>query len=455
MNIESFTLQKNDLIANLFHSLMVSVLFQLFIFLSTSSSIEASEVSGLMKSGNQAFATGNYKKAEAFFIKILKIQPDNYFATRDLAKVKIELGKFQESLSLLNNILKLPTAKGRNILVYLDENPEPHEAELIDETVMTIDESAGGEDDEFSKFLKGGSLESVPHYRVIFKKTGKVKLLPKSKNRIQYSGIPSATREKISALKIQVKKKLIAGMQVKPEEEMVLIKAGCFQMGSKKGDVDELPVHKVCISSFKLGKYEVRQKNFQAVMGVNPSENVGPDHPVDSASWLDARDYCKKMGLRLPSEAEWEYATRGATQTEFYWGNQVTGKEANFCDSKCEMNIRESRVSDGFRHTAPVGSFPPNPFGLHDMAGNVNEWVQDWLDVEKNYYMVSPKKDPPGPRADLDTCAGVCAGAASIVYKIYRGGAWNQKVSEMRSANRRESHFQLKSAGNGFRCASS
>jgi formylglycine-generating enzyme required for sulfatase activity len=141
---------------------------------------------------------------------------------------------------------------------------------------------------------------------------------------------------------------------------MVSIKAGCFLMGSKMGDPDELPVHEVCISPFKLGAYEVRQKNFQAVMGVNPSENVGADYPVDSASWLDARDYCKKLALRLPLEAEWEYAARGGTQTEFYWGNKVGGKEANFCDSTCELNIRESRVSDGFRHTAPVGSF----FGL-------------------------------------------------------------------------------------------
>jgi formylglycine-generating enzyme required for sulfatase activity len=88
------------------------------------------------------------------------------------------------------------------------------------------------------------------------------------------------------------------------------------------------------------------------------------------------------------------------------------------------------------------------------MSGNVSEWVQDWLDIEKNYYMVSPKKDPPGPRHELDTCDGTCAGAASITHKIYRGGAWNQKFSEMRSANRRESHFQLQAAGNGFRCAS-
>ena len=336
----------------------------------------------------------------------------------------------------------------------MDGDTKPHSAELVDETVMVIDKSAQQENDEFSKFVKGDPVEPVPHYRVYFKKTGKMKLLSKSTNRIKYLGIPAATREKIMVLKSQVKKKLISSTNVKPKEEMVSIKAGCFQMGSKAGDPDELPVHEVCISSFKLSKYEVKQKNYQAVMKVNPSENVGADHPVDSVSWLDARDYCKKMGFRLPSEAEWEYAARGGTQTEFYWGNKVNGKEGNFCDSTCEMNIREPRVSDGFKHTAPIGSFPPNPFGLHDMSGNVSEWVQDWLDVEKNYYMVSPKKDPPGPRPELDTCAGVCAGAASITHKIYRGGAWNQSVSEMRSANRRESHFQLQAAGNGFRCAS-
>lgn len=415
---------------------------------------QANESSRLMKLGNKALVTSEYKAAEGFFKKVLEIDPGNFLATRNLATVKIKLNKLNEALSLLNDLLKLPVAKGRDILVYMDGDPKPHSAELVDETVMVIDKSAQQENDAFSKFVKGDPAEPVPHYRVYFKKTGKMKLLPKSKNRIKYSGIPAATREKIMVLKSQVKKKIISLISVKPKEEMVSIKAGCFQMGSKAGDPDELPVHEVCISSFKLSKYEVRQKNYQAVMKVNPSENVGADHPADSVSWLDARDYCKKLGFRLPSEAEWEYAARGGKRTEFYWGNRVTGKEANFCDSTCEMNIREPRVSDGFKHTAPVGSFPPNPFGLHDMSGNVSEWVQDWLDVEKNYYMVSPKKDPPGPRPELDTCAGVCAGAASITHKIYRGGAWNQDVSEMRSSNRRESHFQLQAAGNGFRCAS-
>ena len=435
-------------------SFVIFVLFQFLFFSNIVILSEANEDSDLMELGNHALAAGKYEAAEDFFEKVLEVQPGNYLATRELAEVKIKLNKLNEALSLLNDLLKLPVAKGRDILVYMDGDPNPLSAELVDETVMVIDKFAQQDNNDFSKFLKSGLAESVPHYRVYFKKTGKMKLLPKSKNRIKYFGIPAATREKIMVLKSQVKKNLISSINVEPEEEMVSIKAGCFQMGSKVGDSDELPVHEVCISSFKLSKYEVKQKNYQAIMKVNPSENVGADHPVDSVSWLDARGYCKKLGLRLPSEAEWEYAARGGKQTEFYWGNRVTGREGNFCDSTCEMNIREPRVSDGFRHTAPVGSFPPNPFGLHDMSGNVSEWVQDWLDIEKNYYMVSPKKDPPGPRPELDTCDGTCAGAASITHKIYRGGAWNQKVSEMRSANRRESHFQLQAAGNGFRCAS-
>ena len=435
-------------------SFVIFVLFQFLFFSNIIILGEANEDSDLMELGNHALATGKYETAEDFFKKVLEAQPGNFLATRELAEVKIKLNKLNEALSLLNDLLKLPVAKGRDILVYVDGDPNPLSAELVDETVMVIDKFSQQDNNDFGKFLKGKPVEPVPHYRVYFKKTGKMKLLLKSKNRIKYFGIPAATREKIMVLKSQVKKKLISSINFKPKEEMVSIKSGCFQMGSKVGDPDELPVHEVCISPFKLSKYEVRQKNYQAVMKVNPSENVGADHPVDSVSWLDARRYCKKLGFRLPTEAEWEYAARGGKQTEFYWGNKVTGREGNFCDSTCEMNIREPRVSDGFRHTAPVGSFPPNPFGLHDMSGNVSEWVQDWLDIEKNYYMVSPKKDPAGPRPELDTCDGTCAGAASITHKIYRGGGWNQKVSEMRSANRRESHFQLQAAGNGFRCAS-
>jgi len=437
----------------LYQKYVVFVAFLFLIFTGIFSLVEANQNSSFMTQGNDALDKGKYETAEEFFEKALIIRPDNFLATRELAQVKIKLNKLNEALSLLNKILKLPISTGRNILIYMNGSLEPIQAELIDEMVMAIDTSINKENDEFRKFLKDDLVEPTPHYRVYLKKNGKIKLLPKNKNRIKYFGIPSATREQIIVLKNKVKKNIIASIKVKPKEEMVRIDAGCFLMGSNKGDLDEVPVHKVCISTFKLGKYEVMQKNFQAVMRANPSENVGHNHPVDSVSWIDARDYCKKLGLRLPSEAEWEYSARAGTKTDFYWGSKVTGNEANFCDKACELNIRDPFLSDKFRHTAPVGSFPPNSFGLFDMSGNVSEWVQDWLDVEKNYYMVSPKTDPLGPRAELDTCQGVCAGAASMTHKIYRGGAWNQMASEMRSSNRRESHFQLQAAGNGFRCA--
>lgn len=417
-------------------------------------STKAQEVADVLGSGDRAFAQEKFHDAEKFFTKAVEMESGNYKALRGLADTKIKLGKYVEAEQALDLILKIPTATGRDILVYLPGEQEPREAELVDENVMAVDESGSDAEEmkQFSKFLKSAPLEPVPHYRVNFKKSGRMKLLPKSKTRIQYRGIPTATREQIVSLKTSVRKKIIASVQVKPKEELVAIAGGCFQMGSERGDPDEYPVHEVCLSPFKIGKYEVRQKNFQALMGFNPSQNVGSDLPVEAVTWDDARNYCKKLGLRLPTEAEWEFAARAGTTTAFYWGSTLSGKEANLCDRTCELNIREPRVMDGFKHTAPVGSFPPNPHGLYDMAGNVGEWVQDWMG--EFYYRVSDKKDPLGPTPELDACMGVsCIGAQSITHKVYRGGSWNQKAGQLRSANRKDSHFQLKAEGTGFRCA--
>ena len=408
----------------------------------------------LLQSGQKAFSEGKYKEAEKFFTQVVAQAPDDHKALRSLAETKIKLKKFQEAETLIDRILKMPVVKGRNVQVYVEGDPNPHEAELVDETVMVVDESAAAENEQSQSFIRDDVVKRVPHYRVYFMKTGKMKLLPKNKTRIQYKGIPTATRDQALELKAEVQKSLISNQHPRADEEMVAIPAGCFQMGSGQGDPDERPVHKVCITAFRMGKYEVRQQNFQKVLGTNPSQHVGADLPVDSLTWDEASDYCKKTGMRLPTEAEWEYSARAGTTTPFYWGPTLSGKEANFCDSACELNIREPRVTDGFKHTAPVGSFPPNPFGLYDMAGNVSEWIRDWMDVGENYYQVSPEKDPPGPRPDLQACMRVdCMGAQSITHKVYRGGAWNENAGALRSANRRDSHFQLRPAGPGFRCA--
>jgi formylglycine-generating enzyme required for sulfatase activity len=413
--------------------------------------------SDLLQSGQKAFSEKKYKEAENLFSQVVAKAPDDHKALRALAETKIKLKKFQEAETLIDRILKMPVVKGRNVLVYVEGDSNPHEAELVDETVMVVDKSAPVEKKEQSQsFIRGDVDKRVPHYRVYFMKTGKMQLLPKSKTRIQYKGIPTATRDQALALKAEIQKNLIATQHVGADEETVTIPTGCFQMGSERGNPDERPVHKVCISTFQMGKYEVQQKNFQAAMGTNPSQNVGANLPVDSLTWDEASDYCKKVGMRLPTEAEWEYAARAGSTTPFYWGPTVTGKEANFCDSTCELNIREARVTDGFKHTAPVGSFPPNPFGLYDMAGNVSEWIQDWMDVGENYYQLSPEKDPPGPRPDLQACMREgCIGSQAITNKVYRGGAWNENAGALRSANRRDSHFQLRPEGTGFRCAKS
>jgi formylglycine-generating enzyme required for sulfatase activity len=427
-------------------------IFQITALFSWTPASQADEFYDLQASGEKALLLGEYKKAEKIYLQALEIDAENFKILRDLANAQIKLEKYIEAEKHLIEILKMPASSGRDILVYEEGESEGREAELVDETVMRIDHTA--KQPPQSKFLKAPPKVPVPHYRVNLKKTGEMKVLPKSSTRIKYFGIPNSTREQITRLRTDVRKKIIAGMNIKPEEELVQIKAGCFMMGSEKGDLDEKPVHEVCISTFQLGKYEVMQKNFQAAMKYNPSENVGADLPVDSVDWEGARDYCRSLGLRLPSEAEWEYAARAGSQTVFPWGNTLTGKEANFCDRECDIDIREVRVIDGFKNTAPVGSYPPNAFGLHDMSGNVAEWVQDWNNVGKIYYQVSPKQDPRGPRPDLDACSGAnCVGSISVTEKMFRGGAWNQQAGEMRSANRKGAHFQLKSTGTGFRCA--
>lgn len=439
--------------------LIVSILvffFQLCIFSFQVNLIEAADAADILISGEKAFAKKDYTAAEKFFDEAVKIEPKNYKALRSLAEVKIKLEKFQEAESFLDRILALPATTGRDILVYLPGDPEAQEAEIVDDNVMALDESPQGLETQKpkSKFLKNAPIEPVPHYRVYLKKTGKMKLLPKSKTRVVYKGLPTATREETKFLKTEVQKKVIAAAGGKSEEELAAIPAGCFQMGSRNGDPDERPVHEVCLSAFKIGKYEVGQMNFQSAMGFNPSRFVAANLPVDSVSWLDASAYCKKRGLRLPTEAEWEFAFRGGTATDYYWGSALEGKLANFCDSLCELNNRDPGSTDGFKNSAPMGSFPPNPYGLYDMAGNLSEWVQDWMDIDKNYYRVSPKQDPEGARSDLIACMGVrCSGASSVTQKIFRGGSWNQKGTAMRSANRSDAHYQLRLDGLGFRCA--
>jgi formylglycine-generating enzyme required for sulfatase activity/predicted Ser/Thr protein kinase len=177
--------------------------------------------------------------------------------------------------------------------------------------------------------------------------------------------------------------------------EMVYIPSGKFLMGSPAGEgseVDEKPQHQVTVPPFFMGKYPVTQKQWRAVASLpkverdldpDPSYFKGDDRPVDEVNWYDAVEFCKRLSkktgraYRLPSEAEWEYACRAGTTTEFYFGQTLTPTLA-----RCKANLGMALIITLFGgQTAPVGQFPPNPFGLYDLHGQVWEWCADtWHD---------------------------------------------------------------------------
>ena len=213
--------------------------------------------------------------------------------------------------------------------------------------------------------------------------------------------------------------------------EMVLIPEGWFEMGSEKGQSDETPVRRVWISSFWMDRYEVVQEEFRKYELPDPSHFKGPGQPLEQVNWTDAALYCNDRsiaeglepcydeqtwecnfdanGYRLPTEAEWEYACRAGTATQYSFGNdpRALGDHAWFAENS------------GSR-TQPVGQRRPNRWGLFDMHGNVAEWCNDWYSAE--YYAEGPDRNPRGPATGTE--------------RVIRGGAWNSSAESCRSSYR-------------------
>jgi len=225
--------------------------------------------------------------------------------------------------------------------------------------------------------------------------------------------------------------------------EAVLLPAGRFRMGSsddERGrDADEGPTREMAFPKpFYIGKFEVTQEQYEAVMGQNPSQFKGPRRPVDSVSSFEAQEFCERVSrrtgrdVRLPTEAEWEYACRAGGAGPFHGGSQLPSTAANI-----DGRVGYGSAGDGTYRgkTLDVGSFPPNAFGLYDMHGNVGEWCADFYD----------------PRAYDAASPGAVGFSPSRTERVWRGGAYNDPPRRCRAANREHYNPGGRDGTRGFR----
>lgn len=244
--------------------------------------------------------------------------------------------------------------------------------------------------------------------------------------------------------------------------EMVFIPAGKFIMGSDEGEPEEGPAHEVNLDAFWMDLTEVTNRMYRLCVeagSCDPPMETGSytraryhanplfaDFPVIFVDWEMANAYCQWAGARLPTEAEWEKAARGEDALTYPWGadwDVGSRKRLNFADKNNPEMASDFSADDGYHDTAPVGSYPAgtSPYGIHDLAGNVWEWVADWYDPY--YYLNSPLHNPLGPEGPTP----------EISLRVLRGGAWvaaNQAV--FHTYNRNGLEPSKSSSSVGFRC---
>ena len=239
------------------------------------------------------------------------------------------------------------------------------------------------------------------------------------KQREAYEGLKRSSSYKNGVLKVG-----------SVEYPMVYVSGGSFMMGSEDSDADsdEKPVHRVALSSYSIGKYEVTQDLWEAVMGSNPSEFKGERRPVEKVSWDDCQDFIRKLNeltgahFRLPTEAEWEFAARGGNSSRGYKysGSNTLDEVARYRDN-----------SGGETHD--VGTKSPNELGLYDMSGNVREWCNDRYGSYSSSSQTNPK------------------GASDGSNRVNRGGGWDDYARYCRVFDRGRSTPDNRNYGKGLR----
>jgi len=244
---------------------------------------------------------------------------------------------------------------------------------------------------------------------------------------------------------------------------MIYIPAGNFTMGSDNGQPDEAPMHQVYLDDYWIDTTEITNEMYGLCVeagNCKPPLQTGSytrtiyygetkfaNYPVIYVDWDMANAYCEWSGARLPTEAEWEKAARGEDMRIFPWGNAwdvQLHRRLNFADKHTPETTSDVNLNDGYRDTAPVGSYSQgkSPYGVYDMAGNVWEWVADWYDPL--YYQSSPSNDPQGPNGPTRAISG----------HVLRGGSWvAADESIFHTSNRNGLEPTGFSESIGFRCA--
>jgi formylglycine-generating enzyme required for sulfatase activity len=231
--------------------------------------------------------------------------------------------------------------------------------------------------------------------------------------------------------------------------ELLLVPSGVFQMGSQAVEAapNERPITQVTLSRYYLSRHPITNAQYELFdPGHARKRAPGADdrHPVVHVSSSDAAKFCQWLSARerrryrLPTEAEWEYAARGADGRNYPWGNQERrGDLANFADRNTVFAWSDHEIDDGFAESSPVGAFPlgASPFGMEDMAGNVWEWCLDFMET----YRGTPKVNP--------------RGAVSGAKRIYRGGSWKSRFNSLRTTTRSSNVPNYTCNDLGFRIA--
>ena len=252
---------------------------------------------------------------------------------------------------------------------------------------------------------------------------------------------------------------------------MILIPEGSFPMGGREEEVRdtpdghlltyvaERPVHQVALGAYYIDKHEVTNARYARFLEADSANGSRWDHPDQPESlehrqrylndglrgeskpavglnWYDAYAYCRWAGKRLPTEAEWEYAARGREYRKYPWGEGDPYSNGIWW---ANYRPRTGHDQDGHRWTAPVGSYPDgvSPFGILDLSGNAEEWVQDWYGAD--YYRRAEGRDPPGP--------------ATGTKKVIKGGSYGSPAHQVRAAMRTFGKPTDKGPRFGFRCA--